>query len=145
VDIKKAKAKDAFRVHRSNAKVRNLGFHFTFEQWVKWWEEQLGPNWLLLRGPKKHQYCMARLNDKGPYVVENVKCITNRKNRKEQSKSGENNGRNKLTKEQVDYIRASKDRNVHLVVRFNVSKGTICNIRRGASWKVQKGESEDAP
>ena len=67
--------RSAWRGQRSNAKDRGIGFHFEYEEWIKWWEDHIGPNWFQKRGCKKGQYCMARFHDKGDYVVGNVKCI----------------------------------------------------------------------
>jgi len=67
--------KRAFQYHRNNARKRKIKFSFTFEEWVKWWETNLGPDWYLKRGCKSGQYVMARKRDRGAYKVANVKCI----------------------------------------------------------------------
>lgn len=72
--MKEATAK--YHAQKSSAKQRGIEWLFTFEVWIKWWEEQLGPNWLELRGCKADQYQMARFNDEGPYTPENVYCAT---------------------------------------------------------------------
>lgn len=78
VSIKKAKL--CFNDHKKNARKRGIDFHFTFEEWVKWWEDNLGPDWLKLRGRSSKQYQMARKGDEGPYCVHNVECLTRAEN-----------------------------------------------------------------
>lgn len=68
-------ARAAFRSQRNFAKQREVAFLFTFEGWVDWWEEQLGPDWQAKRGCRRGQYVMARFGDRGPYRRSNVKCI----------------------------------------------------------------------
>lgn len=60
---------------RRNAKRRGIAWDFTFEDWVRWWETELGPEWISKRGKGKGKYCMSRLKDKGPYITWNVRCI----------------------------------------------------------------------
>jgi hypothetical protein len=48
---------------------------------------------------------------------------------------GEKNGRAKLTKENVNEILTSSMNGRQLAARFGVSKSTINNVRRGATWK----------
>jgi hypothetical protein len=130
-----------YKGQKKGAKNRGIEFHFTFEDWVKWWEDNLGPSWVELRGNKGDQYCMARFEDKGSYVIGNVKCITMRQNRSENRAKrghysmGENNSQAKLTKEQVVYIKASGLRQVDLARKFDVCRDTIYRIRVGKTWK----------
>jgi hypothetical protein len=65
-----------FLVHKRSAKERHIGFKFTYEEWVAWWETNLGPDWINKRGCKRGQYVMARKGDKGPYAPWNVECVT---------------------------------------------------------------------
>lgn len=69
------KAKQAYFQHRGNAALRDIEFHFTFQEWIEWWEQHLGQDWQKKRGCRRGQYVMARYNDTGPYVLGNVKCI----------------------------------------------------------------------
>jgi hypothetical protein len=62
--------------HKNNAKRRRIAFQISFEAWVGWWKQQLGPRWWSKRGKRAHQYVMARYDDKGPYRLDNVHCIT---------------------------------------------------------------------
>lgn len=52
---------------------RQIKFLLSFEQWVKIWEDS---GRLDARGRVRGAYCMARLGDKGPYAVGNIKIIT---------------------------------------------------------------------
>ncbi len=45
--------KDAFWLQKHKSKKRGIEFLFTFEEWVNWWETQLGPDWFKKRGRKK--------------------------------------------------------------------------------------------
>jgi hypothetical protein len=90
--MKKAKRKRIRRIsprgrylqHRDNATARGKSFELTLEEWITIWTEALGPNYLSMRGHRGDQYCMARLGDKGPYKVGNVKICTNSENAREQ-------------------------------------------------------------
>lgn len=77
--------------HKASAKQRGIGFFFTFEEWVSWWEKQLGPDWLSLRGVTKDSYCMTRRNDSGPYIAGNVECKTVSQNSRDAHKHQMNN------------------------------------------------------
>jgi hypothetical protein len=83
----KDKVFDAFRRHQLTSRQRGIAFHFTFEEWVAWWEEHLGPDWLSMRGTKRHQYVMARKGDKGDYCRSNVDCITASKNKADDNRN----------------------------------------------------------
>lgn len=130
-----------FFSHRERAERHNIEFIFTKPQWVAWWIKQLGPDWGTKRGPKPHQYCMARFNDQGPYAVWNVKCITNAENRAEQRppSAGEKNGHAKLTKEQALLIRDSSEPRKKLAVIFGVSVPTICRVQNKNTWSGKGG------
>lgn len=79
-----------FDTHKSNAKSRGIEFLLTFEQWFKIWTDS---GHLHERGNRGHQYCMARLGDKGPYAVGNVKIITCNQNHSAQELSPDARGR----------------------------------------------------
>jgi group I intron endonuclease len=51
-------------------------------------------------------------------------------------KTGEQHPRAKLTQEQVDHIRISRDSVLQLADRFQVSRSTIYAIRSGQNWKA---------
>jgi len=69
-----------YKSHFDRAKDRGIDFYFTFEQWIMWWEQELGPDWMKLRGSAQEQFCMARKKDEGPYHPRNVECVTNKQN-----------------------------------------------------------------
>jgi hypothetical protein len=59
--------------HKGNARVRNIPFLITFEEWRDIWLES--GKWDQ-RGYRRGQYCMARYGDKGAYEVGNVRiCL----------------------------------------------------------------------
>ncbi len=97
-----------YACHKFGAKRRGISFEFSFEEWLKWWKDNLGKNWMALRGNRSDQYHMARYGGKGPYRADNVKCITALENRKEggQKNRGEASGRvAKLTTGQMLEVR----------------------------------------
>jgi NUMOD3 motif len=69
--------------HRRSARRRRIAFEITFEEWLTWWQRELGPDWQFLRGTSRNQFHMARINDRGPYKIGNIKCITSAENIKE--------------------------------------------------------------
>lgn len=81
-----SRARTVFYDHRRRAKLRGIGFYFTFIEWVEWWEDNLGYHWLEKRGARRGQYVMARFEDKGPYTSENTKCILSQDNHIEYNK-----------------------------------------------------------
>jgi hypothetical protein len=112
--------------HKSHAKRRNIEWHFSFEQWINWWEQHLGPNWMTMRGSKPNQYCMARHGDVGPYAPENVECKRYPENRAEQGR---------LTPTQVATIRTSNEHWSVFVNLFGVHRVTVQRIRNGKTWR----------
>lgn len=87
---------------KRGAKKRKIEWHFTFEEWVQWWKDNLGPDWIKKRGAGIDQYQMARRGDRGPYAVWNVDCLTARQNRGDAIKNGAAVGRpRKVTAQQV--------------------------------------------
>jgi hypothetical protein len=78
-----AKAKRAYRLHEFNAAKRNIPFEISFEDWLRWWEENLGPNWLTKRGRRLGQHAMARNGDTGPHKLGNIHCATCSENNRE--------------------------------------------------------------
>ena len=96
----------AFRTQKNDAKRRNISFKFSLEEWVKWWETNLGINWKELRGHKKGKYVMARIGDNGSYSLDNVECILHEQNCIDRAKNntsarGKDNSQTKLLKEDV--------------------------------------------
>jgi len=74
------RAKEAYWAQKANAKARGKDWKFTLEEWISWWEEKLGPNWLEKRGRGKSKYVMGRRGGTSPYSTENVECLTNLQN-----------------------------------------------------------------
>jgi hypothetical protein len=71
--------KQSWHFQKSRAAKRGIEFLLSFEEWLKVWEDsgRLGD-----RGKRKHQYCMSRNGDVGPYAVGNVSIITMAENKK---------------------------------------------------------------
>lgn len=81
-------AKQAYWMHKFNATKRGIAFLFTFEDWLSWWVNQLGPDWQKKRGMGRGKYVMARNGDIGPYTPKNVRCILHEENCREQAANG---------------------------------------------------------
>lgn len=75
--MKPHKIRKAFTNQRSSAKTRGVAFKLSYVQWLAIWARS---GKLEKRGRKRHQYCMARIGDKGPYAVGNVKITTFKQN-----------------------------------------------------------------
>ena len=108
-----------------SAKRRGISFSFTFEEWTKWWQRQLGPNWESKRGCSKGKFVMARKRDSGGYTVSNVKCILHSQNTAEMAQNnsiafGEKAGQSKLTAAAVIDIFTSKETYKVLCERHHV-------------------------
>jgi hypothetical protein len=67
------KLREAYNIHRNDAKKRGIRFELTFDQWLKIWQDS---GHLGQRGKNRNQYCMARFGDQGPYSVDNVEIKT---------------------------------------------------------------------
>lgn len=79
--------------HKRAAELRGIEFLFTFDEWLTTWEQS---GHLHERGCRKGQYVMARLGDRGPYAVGNVKIITCQQNNRETDKAKLGHPRNKF-------------------------------------------------
>ena len=130
----------AFREIRKRSKYRGIDFHFSFEEWVAWWEKHLGIDWFEKRGRKKGQYVMARKEDKGSYISENVKCITCGSNVKEAARKradfrGEKHPGAKLNSRDIITIFNSSIPNKALAKQYGVNADHIGSIKRRRVWK----------
>jgi hypothetical protein len=131
--------KRRFICHKLSAKRRGIPFEFTLDEWVSWWEDNLGHGWQSLRGCKMGQYVMARKGDKGSYSLENVKCILTERNHNEviqngTSTYGEKNGQSKLTEGQViEIFKSSKSQSI-LAEQYSVDKSAISLIKTRKRW-----------
>lgn len=127
------------RQQRDAVRLKKIEFLFSFEEWVKWWEDHLGPNWFQMRGRRKDQYCMCRIGDKGPYATWNVECKTCRENCADRKTNGVaakglRHGRTKLTEEQVRTILISSRTQKELAKEYGVHQASISKILRGQNW-----------
>ncbi len=121
------------------SKERGIEFLFVYEEWVKWWEEQLGSDWLSKRGRGKDKYVMARLGDVGPYTLGNVECITGSQNGKDKAKNGRSRGgftkkACKLTIPQVINIYLSDGTLRKLGKEYGVGLGHVGRIKKREQW-----------
>lgn len=125
------KIRRAFTDQRKRAAQRGIPFNFEFEDWLRWWEEQLGANWFKKRGCKQGQYVMARKWDEGAYERGNVVCITASDNHALGAIRDYKRGwtYERLDEEVVLLIYKSTDLYSDLRQRFGVSNMTIQNIK----------------
>jgi len=63
--------KQKYGEQKNRAIRRNIEWHFTFEEWVAWWGDDIDK-----RGRSKDSLVMARHNDIGPYHPDNVRKAT---------------------------------------------------------------------
>jgi len=145
-------AKERYNAQRKSAAKRDIDWGFTFETWVGWWKEQLGPDWLKLRGRQKGQFVMARKGDKGPYHPENVECKTCEENITEQgvngtagdpfkkANKGVKNGRATITEEKVLEIFKAKGTYHQIMERFDVKLDVVHRIKTGKGWSHVTGK-----
>jgi len=143
------RAKKYFHTQLAHAHKRHIDFDMSFEDWAKWWEDQLGKDWLYKRGRGAGKFHMARKNDKGSYSLNNIKCITHEQNGHDRAKNKTASSGHKhatrvvLTKTAVLDIFTSKDTNVYLGKKYNVNESTISAIRNKRSWNwLTKGISK---
>jgi hypothetical protein len=73
--------KSKFRTQRSGARSRGIDWHFTFEEWLAWWGDDIEQ-----RGHYSGQLVMARYGDIGPYHPDNVRKLTCNENCSEGNK-----------------------------------------------------------
>lgn len=130
----------AYYAQKYAAGQRGIGWEFTFEDWVNWWEEQLGYNWMKKRGCLRGEYVMARKGDKGPYARWNVECKTNTQNHTDKvingsSARGEGHGMVKLTEGQAKEIYLAPGAFSALARQYGVHRDTIIAIKKGRLWK----------
>ncbi len=123
------KAKEVFRRQVRRSMERNIKFLFSYEEWVRWWEDNLGPDWLKKRGIKSGQYVMARKGDKGPYSKENVECITNNENH-HRTAEYETSGGRKINNQQVIEIYLAKGKYGDIAKKYGIKPSTVASIKR---------------
>lgn len=138
-DDRKRKINMAYRGQKHMAKKRGIPFLFSRPEWIKWWEDKMGSEWLEKRGARRGAYVMARKLDKGPYAPWNVEAILHEENGRAMkpngtSPVGSRNGRVKLTPEQVKEIYLSDDTQVSIARQYGITDGNVRTIRKGESW-----------
>ena len=84
--------------------------------------------------PKGHQ-CLHLDDNPRNNKLDNLKWGTPKENHSTINRTGEHNGRAKLTKKDVAFIRSYTGPLKDLVGLFNVSYKYICNIRTHTTWK----------
>jgi hypothetical protein len=130
---KEERIQQAFYLQKIRAEQRGIEFLFLFEDWIRWWEDNLGPDWLYKRGIKSGQFVMARDNDAGPYDSWNVECITVNENHRRRAYSGRV-GNRKLTAEQAIEIYRSNDIKAAIARKYGICNKQVKEIKTGRQW-----------
>lgn len=120
---------------KAHAKKRGHDFLLTFEDWWKIWEESGKYH---LRGKNVGQYCMARKNDQGAYIVGNIDIVEVHTNLGEQLISGKHITR-KLTK--VKILDIIKEYNTgkatsSIAKKFGISQPYVSKLAKGIRGKL---------
>lgn len=135
----------AFHNHKGRATQAGIAFHFSFDEWVSWWEGRLGPDWLSKRGCKRGQFVMARHRDAGAYEPSNVRCTTSDTNNSEAHRTKKRFYHHRMTAAQVAEARAlyvpfSKENGMRALARkYGVAHGAMQKVIHGKSWVVVGG------
>ncbi len=122
----------AFNDQRKSARKRGIGWQFTFDGWVKWWEAQLGPDWFKMRGHFYGQYVMARNGDEGPYAPSNVRAAKVEDNHGEFNRNkpgGNRKKRRHLSPQTVAAIYQAEGLYADLAKRFKLDVHSIHRIK----------------
>lgn len=128
----------AYHDQKKSAIKRGIGWHFTFDQWINWWEVNLGSDWFKKRGHHTGQYVMARNKDKGPYASWNVRCAKVEENHREfnaHKGSQLKAYRKRLSREEVIEIYTAHGCYVTLATRFNLNVHTVHRIKCRKCYK----------
>jgi hypothetical protein len=78
-------AKDRFYYQKKGSRSRGIEFKLNFDEWYNWWLSN-GIDKNLPTENKKDQLCMCRVNDTGPYSLDNIYCATRAQNIKDARK-----------------------------------------------------------
>lgn len=88
----------AFSEQKYNARRRKIGWHLTFEQWLRIWQTS---GHLHERGHRSGCYVMARHRDRGPYAPDNVAIVPVSKNNGDGSRGKKQTKRQRETTAQI--------------------------------------------
>jgi hypothetical protein len=86
--------KQKYKDQRLAAGYRGIAWHFTYEEWITWWGDDI-----LKRGRLKDQLVMARKNDQGAYHPGNVYKATTGDNVRESCVPRARSDANQMIKE----------------------------------------------
>ena len=99
-DLRKGKppnhySKLRFYRHRAQAKYRNIGFEFTWEEWHAWWMSHGIDRNIPSNERGAQRLCMCRYEDLGPYRADNVYLATLAQNSRDAKTGASPTGRPK--------------------------------------------------
>src|SRR5215831_5269660 len=125
-----------------NARGRGIPFLFTYKQWLRWWEANLGPDWFDKRGAKHGQYVMARYGDVGPYHPTNVYCDFSHANC---AHKGEKNGFARLNEATVRKIYLAHGSITSIAKKYGTNYHTVWDIKTSRYWSHVTRDLGPAP
>lgn len=141
---------NAFTIQKRLALKRGLGWQFTFEEWVAWWEANLGPDWFKKRGHHTDEYVMARRGDVGPYAASNVRCALVQENHNDYNFNKPSSlgipHRGRLRPDVVKAIYVSNDVYREIAKRYGLNVHMVHRVKCQKSYKaitdkLEKGSS----
>jgi len=72
-------AKLRYREQRKGARIRNIPFEITFQDWYQWWLSN-GVDRNIPRPNNGETLCMCRYGDQGAYSLDNIYCASRSQN-----------------------------------------------------------------
>lgn len=123
----------AWRYQINTARRRGITFQLTFEEWVKWWQSNLGDDWFNKRGKTHGKYVMARKGDKGPYRLDNIKCILAVENSREWDRPPGHGG--KISPVVAAKIFEADGCMAAISQKYKTGYHSVYDIRNRRSWK----------
>lgn len=126
----------AFQRQRSAASHRGIEWKFSFEEWLKVWQES---GHLHERGRLRGQYQMSRNGDVGPYAPYNVRIVpisVNLAERDVRKFRGSSSGTSTLTEDVIRAIRAAEGNEPRRVTaeRYGITCGHVYDIQKRRAW-----------
>ena len=116
-------AKIRYNNHKQSAKIRNIPFHLTFDEWYNWWfQHGIDKNYPTIQGSNRP--CMCRFNDQGSYELTNIYFDTNSNNMKHRIPlNGIRNGNSKKIKTPLGIFDCKQDAaKAHKITRNMIYK-----------------------
>lgn len=131
----------AYHSSKSGAKRRGLEWGFDYDNWVAWWEANLGGMWYFLRG----EYVMARKEPDKGFVPDNVVCVTREAAQKMWAANSTGRWGVKLTPEQVLVIYHAKGGYEEIARCYGMGAANVSRIKNKMTWRNVTVNEPPAP